>query len=94
MGMLPDQPPLHSPRRPHNVHEIILISREDAETVLERLVDIIDKYDVASVADLHDLVGLPTTYVDNKWGWTNLAQVDIRQIREGFLIDLPSAEQI
>lgn len=92
-GMLPDQPPHRSPKR-RDASEIILISREEADLVLERLSDIIDKYDVASVADLHDLVGLPTTYVDNKWGWASLAGSDVRQVREGYLLDLPSVEPI
>ncbi len=72
----------------------ILSSREEAELVLERLNDIIDTYEVASVADLNDLVGLPTSYVNNKWGWIYLGDVQIRQIREGYLIDLPPAEPI
>lgn len=96
-GMLPDQPPLSnrpSNNRRHDAGDIIIPSREEAETVLERLVDIIDKYDVASVADLHDLVGLPSTYVDNKWGWVNLNNVSVRQIREGYIIDLPPVEPI
>lgn len=74
--------------------EIILSSRAEAETVLERLTDILDQYDVASVADLHELVGVPASHVDNKWGWTVLNGVQIRQIREGFLLDLPAAENI
>lgn len=87
---LPDQPV----RRSRDVNNIILSSRAEAELVVERLNDIIEQFDVTSVADLHDLVGLPTTYVDNKWGWTNLHYVDVRQVREGYLIDLPPVEAI
>lgn len=72
----------------------MLVSRDEAELVIERLSDILENYDVASVADLYDLVGLPTTYIDNKWGWTNLAYANVRQVREGYLIDLPQAEPI
>jgi hypothetical protein len=94
-GMLPDQPPLYrpSPRR-HASSEIILVSRADAELTLERLTDIVDKYDVASVADLNELAGLPSAYTDNSWGWSNLAGSDIRQIREGYLLVLPNPEPI
>jgi len=74
--------------------DFILSSREEAELVVERMQDIIDNYEVVSVGDLNDLVGLPTTYMDNKWGWTYIGDVQIRQIREGYLIDLPSAEPI
>ncbi len=76
----------------HGRDNFILSSREEAELVLERMNDIIDTYEVASVADLNDLVGLPTTHVDNKWGWVYLGDVQIRQIREGYLIDFPPAE--
>ena len=91
----PQQPPTYAPRgRRQQISNIILSSRAEAELVVERLSDIIDKFDVASVADLHDLVGLPTSYVDNKWGWSSLNYVDIRQVREGYLIDLPEIEAI
>lgn len=74
--------------------EFIISSREDAEQVLERMNDIIDQYEVVSIADFNDLVGFPTSAVDNKWGWTFLGDVQVRQIREGYLIDLPPAEPI
>ena len=81
-----------SPR--HNRDDFILSSREEAELVLERMNDIIETYEVVSVADLNDLVGFPTSYVDNKWGWSYLGDVQIHQVREGYLINLPSAEPI
>jgi hypothetical protein len=74
--------------------DFILSSREEAELVLERMNDIIDNYDMVSVADLNDLVGFPTSHIDNKWGWINLADVQIRQIREGYLIDLPQPDPL
>lgn len=96
-GILPDQPPLplsSGSRRRQDAGEIILSTRDEADLVLERLTDIIDTYDVASVADLYDLVGLPSSHTDNKWGWTSTADANVRQIREGFLVNLPSAEPI
>jgi hypothetical protein len=47
-----------------------------------------------SLADLFDTVGLPATHVDNKWGWTNLASVEVRQVREGWQISFPPLEEI
>jgi hypothetical protein len=92
--MLPDQAPHYEARRRQDTMEIILSTREEAEVVLERLSDLIDKYDVASVADLRDLLGQPSTHIDNKWGWAQLKFSDIRQIREGYLLDLPPVEPI
>lgn len=96
-GMSRLAPPItQTPRAfPRHVHEnFILSSRDEAELVLERMNDIIEKYEVVTVADLNDLVGLPTTHVDNKWGWIFLGDVQVRQIREGFLIDFPPAEAV
>lgn len=87
---LPDQT-RYSRREPN---DLVLASREEAELVLERLIDILDKYEVASLADLYDLTGLPTSHTDNKWGWFNLNSADIRQVREGFLLNLPPVEEI
>lgn len=73
---------------------MILVSRDEAQLVLDTLIDIIDTYEFASVADLYDLAGLPTTYVDNKWGWGSLQYAEVRQVREGYLLDLPNVEPI
>lgn len=93
-GYLPDQPPLSLRSQPHDVGQLILSSREEAELVLERLRDVIDTYGIVSVADLYDLLGLPTTHVDNKFGWTSLVNVDIRQDRQGYILELPATEPI
>ena len=91
---LPDQPArsLRPVRR--DLNDMILASREEAELVLERLLDIISKYEVTSLADLYDLTGLPSSHVDNKWGWTYLNNTEIRQVRDGYLLDLPPLEEI
>lgn len=91
---LPDQPTTGRPRGRHDNTEIVLASRGDAEMVLERMQDIIDRYQVVSMADLHELTGLPAPYTDNKWGWESLRFAEIRQIREGYLLDLPPAETL
>lgn len=91
--MLPDQPP-RMINRSSPVGEIVLTTRDDAENVLEGLVNIIEKYEVASVADLYELVGLPSAHTDNKWGWSHLKYANVRQIRDGYLIELPQPEPI
>lgn len=92
-GHLPDQP--SRPMRTRNDDtELIFGSRADAELVLERLSDISDQYNVASLADLNEIVGLPTSPVDNKWGWESVRYAEIRQTRDGFLLQLPGAQPI
>ena len=93
--MLPKQPPHSAPSRGSRAaNDIVLNTREEAELVLSTLQDIIEKYDFASVSDFHTIVGLPSTYVDNNWGWSALHYVEVRQIREGWLLDMPSVEPI
>lgn len=81
-------------RRRQQGQEVILSTKEEAETVVEMMIDVIDKYDMVSLADFYDLLGLPTNHVDNNWGWTFLNDVEIRQVREGWIIDLPPAEPV
>lgn len=88
--------PAMAQRRPARLtqDDYILATREEAELVLEKMNDIIDQYDVVSVADLNELVGFESSYVDPKWGWIFLGDIPIRQVRGGFLIDFPPADPI
>lgn len=74
--------------------DIIVSSRHEAETVLERMDDVISQYEVVTWAELNELLGLPTSHVDNKWGWNFVGDAKVVQVREGYLIDLPPAEPI
>jgi hypothetical protein len=78
----------------HSQDDLILSTKEDAALVLERMNDILDNWPVVSLADFKELVGIPSTFIDNRWGWVNLKDVQILQVREGYVIDLPSAEPI
>jgi hypothetical protein len=92
-AFLPDQPsPYRVVRRESN--DFILASKEEAERVVEQLIDIIDQYQAVSLADLYEIIGLPSSHTDNKWGWTYLTNVEIRQTRQGYLIDLPQMEAL
>ena len=81
-------------RANHEFDDIIIATRAEAEDVLERLRDLINSYQVATVADLYDLVGLTGEFTDNKWGWTDLRSASIRVIRGGYLLDLPRTDPI
>ena len=48
------------------------MNEHEAEEVIDRLFDLVDRYESASVADLYELVGLAAVHTDNKWGWTIL----------------------
>ncbi|MET0786959.1 MAG: hypothetical protein ABWY25_09650 [Paenisporosarcina sp.] len=91
---IPDQP--HPYRRPvrRDYKEVVLADRAEAERVVERMYDLLEKYEIVTLADLYDLCGFATSHIDNKWGWTSLTNAQVVQVREGYLIDLPAAEAI
>jgi len=76
-------------RARHDFDEIVLDDRSEAEEVIDRLFDLVSRYESASVADLYELVGLGSTHIDHKWGWTDLQGAGVSRIRGGYLLDLP-----
>lgn len=91
---LPDQAPRSYRASRREIDNILLRSREDADLVIERMIDIVDKYEVVSLAELNELLGLPTSHIDQKWGWTSVNNFSIRQVRDGYLLELPPPEEI
>jgi hypothetical protein len=85
----PRQPLNRQARANHDFREIIIETRADAEDVLERMRDLINSYNMATVADLYDLVGLTGDYTDDRWGWDDLRSAGVRAIRGGFILILP-----
>jgi hypothetical protein len=78
-------------RARHDFSDIILKSRGEAEEVLSQLVDMVEDYGVASIADLYGMVGVSTSFTDNKYGWDNLSSASISRVRDGYMLDLPKA---
>ena len=74
-----------------NYDDIIIDTRGEAEAVLSQMNDLIDTYQIVSVADLYDLVGLSGNYTDNKYGWTNLRNAEVIRVRDGYMLKLPRA---
>lgn len=81
-------------RTSHDFDEIIIASRADAEEVLDHLIEMIAKYETASVGDLYELVGISGNFTDAKWGWTDLRGSGVMRTRNGYLLNLPKPEPI
>ena len=81
-------------RATHDFGEIVLQSRTEAEEVIDRLFDLVGRFDSATVADLYELVGIANTHTDHKWGWTDLRGASVTRIRNGYLLDLPEPEPL
>lgn len=78
-------------RTGYDYDDIILETRGEAEDVLERMEELIDMYQLVSVADFYDLVGVSGNYTDNKYGWTNVRNASVVRVRDGYMIKLPKA---
>lgn len=82
-------------RSDHDFDEILLASRVEAETVIERMFDLIERYGQVTVGELYSLVGITAEYTDEKWGWTDIRGAKIVRIgNHGYLLDLPKTEPI
>ena len=53
-------------------------SFKEADKALEYLRCIAEKYGIATVSDVHDILGTLSTYADNSIGWTHDALADAR----------------
>lgn len=81
-------------RSTHDFDEIILATRVEAEEVVDRLFDLVGRYESASVSDLYSLVGISGNFTDEKWGWTDLRGAGVERVRNGYLLDLPRPEPL
>lgn len=74
--------------------EIILPTRVEAEEVIDRMFDLVSKYDMVTVADLYDLVGIQGSYTDEKYGWEDIRGAGVTRVTNGYLLDIPRPEPI
>lgn len=81
--------PSRRARANHEFDEIVLATRVEAEEVIDRLFDLVNRYESATVADLYELVGATANYTDDKWGWTDIRGAGVTRVRNGYLLDLP-----
>lgn len=73
---------------------IVIVDRGDAEAVLYRLEEALDRYKIVSVGDLYDLLGETAPYTAEHYGWISLRGARIKPVRGGYLLDLPPASPI
>lgn len=81
-------------RATFNFDGIVFPTRVGAERALTVLIETIELYQVVGVSDLYDLVGIASSFADDKWGWFNLQGADIVPVRTGFVLDMPPVQPI
>jgi hypothetical protein len=91
----PTRPSLNPRARAnHEFDQIILPDRPTADQVVDRMYDLLSRYEQVTVSNLYELVGITPDFTDNNWGWTSLEGTGVRRVREGFLIDIPRPESL
>lgn len=81
-------------RRVTDYRDIVLKNRDDAYEIVDQLHYRVEELGAASIADLLDLVDLPTKPSDNDFGWQRKSDISVRRVSNGFLIDVPKARYI
>lgn len=79
-------------RQLSNYNNVIIDTRDEARDVLEAMERHIKKYDVVTVADLYDYLGVTGTgFTDRNYGWTDIRTARIVQVPDGYKLRLPRA---
>lgn len=86
-------------RRPltsHDVDEVIFPTRRDAEAVLRGMFELLGEFEIVSVSDFLELSGISgNNYMNHKFGWTDLREVQVHRTRGGgFILGLPPTEPL
>lgn len=82
-------------RARHDLSEVIIDTRGEAEEVLSQLVDLIIDYKEASVADFYGLVNIASTPQDGNFGWFDLRGTDVTgDARHGYIINFPRVQAL
>lgn len=77
-------------RRTQICDDIAFENRGDAESVLDEMQDIIDKYGTVSAYDYYEAAGLTCDYTLKNWGWYDLSGAAVKMTRDGdYIISMP-----
>lgn len=76
-------------RATHDFSNFVVESRAGAETVVDRMYDLLSRDGSVTVADFMDLLGEPADYTMQKWGWVDLRGSQVVRVPQGYLLDLP-----
>lgn len=81
-------------RSTHDFSNLIFTRIQEAENVVTILLDTIDKYGSATVADFYNAMGMTPEFTDEAYGWESLRGVQVRKVRDGYILHLPRTIQL
>lgn len=90
----PRPEPANASRVGGSYNDILLETRGEAEAVIDGLITVLEEYDVATVNDLYDLVGITGNFTDEKFGWFDLRSAGVVRDRNGYILNLPKPTPI
>lgn len=70
-------------RTAYDYNDVLFDERDDAELVLEKMMDILESCGQVSIGDMYDLSGMQTRYTDFNYGWTRLGNASVERTRDG-----------
>lgn len=76
-------------RANHEFDEILFEGRIEAQDVIDRMRERLDKYGSVTVDNLYQMMGVDPTFKDSAWGWDNLDGAHVRRFRGAYVLDLP-----
>lgn len=87
----------HAEKERYDYNEIILSTKEEAETVLRAMWKCINEYESASITDLYRLVNVTgNDFQEGNWGWDkdNFQKATWKRISAGYLLILPPVKYL
>lgn len=76
-------------RTSHNISEVVLPTRLDAEAVIDNMFRRCSDYNSVTVADFYELCGITPNWTDDKFGWTDIRGAGVLRVGGGFIVNLP-----
>lgn len=72
------------------ISDVVMSNRSEAETVLNAMTETATRFGWVSLDDYYDLVGIPSTFEDTKWGWDDLTGTKIdRYVGDKWVMEFP-----
>lgn len=84
-----DESSVNASLRREDIDNIVVPSRAEANEVIDRMTDLLEKYERVSVSDLKAMLSWSTEITDENWGWENLQTATVKPYRGGYLLLLP-----
>ena len=81
-------------RSNHSFQDIIFEKRHQGEEVLDKMYELLEKYELVTVQDLYDACGVTSNFTDAKYGWDDLQGSRVDRTHGGYLLNLPRPEPV